>query len=125
MFIHYFIILHGFIVVFSSILNSIPFNTNLHTHTRLFHRKNRTINNRSIYKSNLSSTNIIRLVNSLIKHKNHPRIRRDFLRENTINDEDNLNIYDNDDGRYFRNQQEEIDGEYYLPIKKKFKMRKL
>jgi hypothetical protein len=66
-------------------------------------------------------------VDSLRKHENanHTRIRRDFLRENTINDEDNVNIYGDNDGRYFRNQQEAIDGEYYLPIKKKFKMSKL
>lgn len=75
MFIHYFIIQYGFIVVFSSTIN------------------------RSI-----------------------KRIRRDFL-----NNEDNINLYgvDYDNGRYFRNQQEEIDRDYYQPIKRKFKMSNL
>ncbi len=134
MYIHYFIILHAIIVVFTSATNR-SILTNLHTHTRLYYRKNRTtnlmesslVNNRSTYKPNLSSTNMNRIVDSLRKHENanHTRIRRDFLRENTINDEDNVNIYGDNDGRYFRNQQEAIDGEYYLPIKKKFKMSKL
>ncbi len=135
MFIHYFIILHGFIVVFSStnkgstlifIINSLKSRHTLALNSNLYTYANS--------RSNWIPTNVHRIVNVFKRHENanHTRIRREFLRENTINDEDNVNIYGDNDGKYFRNRKEEIaeqkrdfDREYYLPIKNKFKMSKV
>ncbi|CAF4836133.1 unnamed protein product [Rotaria sp. Silwood1] len=62
--------------------------------------------------------------------KNRSRRRRNFLQENNLNDDEDANVYDNDDRIYFRNRQQDMaeqkrdfDGEYYVPIATKFKMR--
>ncbi len=60
---------------------------------------------------------------SLVHNKTmNTRIRRDFLRENTINDRDSINFYSDNDERYLRNQPEEIaepKRTYYLPMNNK------
>ncbi|CAF2649737.1 unnamed protein product [Rotaria sp. Silwood2] len=103
-------------------------------------KKNRTkylletnlINNRAIDQMNLISTNISRIINTSenSSKKIRSRIRRNFLQENNFNDEEDANVYGDDDRIYFRNRQEDIaeqkrgfDGEYYLPIATKFKIR--
>ena len=131
MFIHYIIILYGAILVFAStngcsrlvlIFKSIQ---SKHKFSFNTYRKNPTIEikliqNKTTDLSNSSSANLT-----------NARVRREFLRENTINDRDNVNIYGDEDGRYFRNQAEEIvepkrifDGEYYLPMKNQFRISK-
>jgi hypothetical protein len=104
MFIHYFIILYGSTVVFSSINNCSRLIFIIHS-IKSRHRKNPTMETslKTIDKSNLTNT----------------RIRRDFLRENTINDRDNVNFYSDNDGKYFRNQPEEPKRAYYLPMNQK------
>ncbi|CAF3583382.1 unnamed protein product [Rotaria sordida] len=103
-------------------------------------KKNRTqhsletnlINSQTIDQTSSIPTNINRIINTSDSNnkKNRTRIRRNFLRENNFNDEYDANVYDNDDRIYFRNRQEDIaeqkpsfDGEYYLPVSTKFKMR--
>ncbi len=121
MYIHYFIILHGFIVVFSSVhtRSSLIFIIKSR-HKLLSYSTTTRITTQNCHSDILSqwlrhslmSTNVNRVVNTteMDKNVNRTRIRRQFLRENTIDDddEDDANIYDDDDGRYFRNQQKEI-----------------
>ena len=105
----------------------------------LLNKKNRTVNLMEMNKSNnqnsLISTKVNRVVNTtgINKNANRTRIRRDFLRENTIDDGDDTNVYDDDDDESrFRNHKKEIaeqkrgfNDEYYRPIENKLKMSKL
>ena len=105
----------------------------------LFHKENQTKN---LIKTNHGTTNRIssfskninRLVNTsdTSSHKNRRRIRRNFLRENTVHVEDDANIFSDGDRRDFNNQQANIaeqkrgfDEEYYRPIRTKYNMSKL
>lgn len=68
---------------------------------------------------------------NISKFENQTRMKRDILRENTLNDADEINSYINDDRSYFKNPQEDINQQkkdfnykYYLPTGAKFKMSK-